>query len=252
MTTGPPARVALITGSSRGLGRAIALRLGRDGFAVAVNSLHGDEQTAEVVDRIRKPSGTAEAFPADVTDEADVARLVAEIADHLGPVDTLVVNATGPQPEALVEAVGWADHLAQLEYFVKSPVLLGRAVLAGMRAARFGRIIHIDSEVADRPPVARSAYVVGKSAQITLARSWAHELAPFGITVNTVAPGFVPVERHADVLAEERAAYLRTVPAGRIGRPEDVANAVSMLASRDADFITGQRILVDGGRSLVI
>jgi 3-oxoacyl-[acyl-carrier protein] reductase len=235
MTTGRPDRVALVTGSSR-----------------AVNGLHGDAHADHVVERIRHGGGTAHFFPGDVTSESEVADLVAAIAERLGPVDTLVVNATGPQPEARVEAVGWSDHLAQLEYFVKSPVLLGRAVLAGMRENGFGRIVHIDSEVADRPPVARSAYVVAKSAQIALARSWAHELAPFGITVNTVAPGFIPVERHAEVPAEERDAYVRTVPVGRIGTPEDVANAVSMLASTDAGFITGQRILVDGGRSLVV
>ena len=92
--------------------------------------------------------------------------------------------------------VAWADHLAQLDFFVKSPVLLGHAVLPGMQARRYGRIVHIDSEVAHRPPPGRSAYAAAKSAQIGLARSWARELAPSGITVNTVAPGFIPVERH--------------------------------------------------------
>jgi 3-oxoacyl-[acyl-carrier protein] reductase len=123
-------------------------------------------------------------------------------------------------------------------------------VLAGMQARRFGRIVHIDSEVAGRPPPGRSAYAAAKSAQIGLALSWAHELAPFGITVNTVAPGFVPVERHADVPAETRNAYLASVPAGRMGTPADIAHAVSFLASDGAGFVTGQRIIVDGGRSL--
>jgi len=162
----------------------------------------------------------------------------------------LVLNATGPQPEAPVTEVTWADHLAQLSFFVQSPVLLGRAVLPGMQARRFGRIVHIDSEVASRPPPGRSAYAAAKSAQIGLARSWARELAPFGITVNTVAPGFVPVERHADVPAETRNAYLASVPAGRMGTPADIAHAVSFLASDGAGFVTGQRIVVDGGRSL--
>jgi 3-oxoacyl-[acyl-carrier protein] reductase len=121
-----------------------------------------------------------------------------------------------------------------------------------MRAKGYGRIVHIDSEVADRPPIGRSAYATAKNAQIGLARSWAHELAPFGITVNTVAPGFIPVERHADIPTEIRNAYVRTVPAGRIGNPDDVAYAVSVLAAPDAGFITGQRILVDGGRSLTV
>jgi len=244
--------VALVTGSSRGLGSAIARRLARDGFAVAVNSLHGDGQADEVAQGIRDAGGTALSFPGDVTSEPQVLRLVASITERLGPIDTLVVNATGRQPEAPVTDVAWSDHLAQLDYFVKSPVLLGRAVLAGMRAKGFGRIIHIDSEVADRPPVGRSAYATAKNTQIGLARSWAHELAPLGITVNTVAPGFIPVERHSEVASEIRDAYLRTVPVGRIGTPDDVAYAVSMLASTEAGFITGQRILVDGGRCLVV
>ena len=119
-----------------------------------------------------------------------------------------------------------------------------------MQARRYGRIVHIDSEVADRPPPGNSAYATAKSAQIGLARSWARELAPSGITVNTVAPGFVPVGRHAGVPADIVDAYLASVPAGRMGTPADIAHAVGFLASEGAGFITGQRIIVDGGRSL--
>ena len=248
--TGTHGRVALVTGSSRGLGAVIARRLARDGFAVAVNSRPGDEQVAAVGAAIRDDGGTAEGFYADVTDEDQVAGLAEAVADRLGPVDVLVFNATGPQPEAAVTDTSWADHLAQLDFFVKSPVLLGRAVLPGMRARRYGRIVQIDSEVADRPPPGRSAYATAKSAQIGLTLSWARELAPFGITVNTVAPGFIPVERHADLPDHVVEDYLATVPAERMGTPADIAHAVSFLASEDAGFITGQRILVDGGRSL--
>lgn len=243
-------RVALVTGSSRGLGRSIALRLARDGFAVAVNGRRGDGQVREVADAIRDVGGLADDFVADVTDERQVTELVAAVADRLGPVEVLVLNATGAQPEADVTDVAWEDHLAQLDFFVKSPVLLARAVVPGMQARRFGRIVHIDSEVAHRPPPGRSAYVTAKSAQIGLTRSWARELAPSGITVNTVAPGFIPVERHADVPGDVKDAYLASVPAGRMGTPEDIAHAVSFLASDQAGFITGQRIVVDGGRGL--
>lgn len=243
-------RVALVTGSSRGLGSAIALRLAQDGRAVAVNGLRDDAEALAVVDAIQDAGGLSAAFAADVTDELQVAELVAAVADRLGPVDVLVLNATGPQPEAPLPEVSWQEHLAQLDFFVKSPVLLGRAVLAGMQARRWGRIIQIDSEVVDRIPVGRSAYVTAKSAQVGLTRSWARELAPFGITVNTVAPGFVPVERHADVPAEIRSAYLSSVPAGRMGTPEDIAHAVSFFASEAAGFVTGQRLIVDGGRGL--
>jgi 3-oxoacyl-[acyl-carrier protein] reductase len=243
-------RVALVTGSSRGLGAVIARRLARDGFAVAVNGLPGDEQVDAVGRAIRDDGGAAGGFGADVTDERQVAGLVAAIADSFGPVDVLVLNATGPQPEAAVTDAAWADHLAQLDFFVKSPVLLGRAVLPGMRARRYGRIVHIDSEIARLPPPGSSAYATAKSAQIGLARSWARELAPSGITVNSVAPGFIPVERHADVPDAIKDAYRASVPAGRMGVPEDIAHAVSFLASDGAGFITGQRITVDGGRSL--
>ena len=243
-------RVALVTGSSRGLGAMIARRLAHDGLAVAVNGRRGDGQARDVGRSIRDDGGVADAFLADVTDEQEVAELVAGIAGRLGPIDVLVLNATGPQPEAPVTEVAWAGHLAQLNFFVKSPVLLGRAVLPAMQARRYGRVVHIDSEVAHRPPPGRSAYATAKNAQIGLTLSWARELAPFGITVNTVAPGFVPVERHADVPDEIRNAYLASVPAGRMGTPGDIAHAVSFLASDGAGFITGQRIVVDGGRSL--
>jgi 3-oxoacyl-[acyl-carrier protein] reductase len=243
-------RVALVTGSSRGLGSAIARRLARDGLAVAVNGVRDDEQARGVVDAIKEAGGVAGAFAADVTDERQVVELVAAVAEHFGAVDVLVLNATGPQPEAPLVEVAWEEHLAQLEFFVKSPVLLARGVLPGMRARKWGRIVQIDSEVVDRPPPGRSAYVTAKSAQIGLTRSWARELAPLGITVNTVAPGFVPVERHAHVPAEIRSAYLSSVPAGRMGTPEDIAHAVSFFASDAAGFVTGQRLVVDGGRGL--
>jgi 3-oxoacyl-[acyl-carrier protein] reductase len=241
-------RVALVTGSSRGLGSAIAARLARDGLAVAVNGLH--EDALEVAGAIRQAGGVAEGFAADVTEERPVADLVAAVTERLGPIDVLVLNATGPQPEAPLADVAWEDHLAQLDFFVKSPVLLARAVLPAMRARRQGRIVQIDSEVADRPPPGRSAYATAKSAQIGLTRSWARELAPLGITVNTVAPGFIPVERHADVPEEIRDAYVASIPAGRMGTREDIAHAVSFFASEAAGFVTGQRLLVDGGRAL--
>lgn len=236
-------RLALVTGSSRGLGAVIAQRLARDGMAVVVNSLHGDAQLDGVVAAIRADGGTATAFAADVTDEEQVAALGAAV----GPVDVLVLNATGPQPEGFIADVGWAEHLAQLDFFVRSPLLLGRALLPGMRERGYGRIVQIDSEVAHRPPPGRSAYATAKNAQVGLTLAWARELAPDGITVNTVAPGFIPVERHA---GEPLEPYLATVPMGRMGTPDDIAHTVSFLASEGAGFVTGQRIVVDGGRAL--
>ena len=249
MGSGTP-RVALVTGSSRGLGRVMAQRLAQDGLRVAVNAADGGDEVREVVRAIRAAGGVADEFTADITDEQAVLDLVGSVAETLGPITVLVVNATGPQPDADLPDVSWADHLAQLTFFVKSPVLVGRAVLPGMQAAGFGRIVHIDSEVADRPPAGRSAYATAKSAQLGLMRSWAKETAAYGITVNAVGPGFIPVERHADVRSEARDAYLATVPVGRMGTPADIADVVSFLVSERAGFVTGQRILVDGGRSL--
>ncbi len=243
-------RVALVTGSSRGLGAAIALRLARDGMAVAVNDAHGGARALAVVREIRATGGVAEAVGADVTDEEQVARLVAVVTATLGPIDVLVLNATGPQPEAPVAEVAWEDHLDQLAFFVKSPVLLLRAVLDGMRGRGGGRIVQIDSEVVNLPPPGRSAYAGAKSAQVGLTRAWARELAPAGITVNAVAPGFIPVERHADVPGRTRDDYTASVPAGRMGTPEELAHAVSFFASEGAGFVTGQRLVVDGGRGL--
>jgi 3-oxoacyl-[acyl-carrier protein] reductase len=127
-------RVALVTGSSRGLGSAIARRLAEDGLAVAVNGVGDDAQARAVVDAIKVAGGVAAAFTGDVTNDRQSVELVAGVTERLGPVDVLVVNATGPQPEAPLIEVSWEDHLAQLEFFVKSPVLLGRAVVPGMRA----------------------------------------------------------------------------------------------------------------------
>jgi len=243
-------RVALVTGSSRGLGSAIARRLARDGFSVAVNSASDTALAEAVVSGIRASGAAAAAFTADVTDEGEVEGLVGAVTKDLGPIDVLVLNATGPQPEAALLQVEWEEHASQLDFFVKSPVLLGRAVIPGMKARGWGRIVQIDSEIADQPPPGRSAYATAKSAQIGLTRSWARELAPLGITVNSVAPGFIPVERHADVGEEIRRHYVETVPTGRFGTPEEVAHAVSFFASDEAGFVTGQRLAVNGGRGL--
>lgn len=229
----------------------IARRLGGDGFAVAVNGLPGDGRADEVVADIKDAGGVAAVVEGDVTDRDAVAELVAAIGERLGAVDVLVVNATGPQPNAAVLDVGWEEHLKQLDFFVKSPVLLGREIVPGMRERKYGRIVQIDSEVAFRSPPGRSAYATAKAAQVGLTQSWARELAPDGITVNTVAPGFIPVERHVGVSAAERAEYEASVPVGRMGTPEDIAHAVSFLVSEGAGFVTGQRIVVDGGRDLL-
>jgi 3-oxoacyl-[acyl-carrier protein] reductase len=162
-------------------------------------------------------------------------------------VDVLVANATGPQPVIGLDSLTWEHHLDQLRFFVKSPTLLAQAVVPGMKALGVGRIIHIGSDLFERAEPGWSAYAAAKGAMLGLTRVWARELGPHGITVNLVAPGWIPVERHASAAPADRAAYVDTVPLGRFGTPADVAAAVVFLASPAAGFVTGQRLAVNGG-----
>jgi 3-oxoacyl-[acyl-carrier protein] reductase len=228
----------------------IARHLANDGWSVAVNYRSGAEAAQQVVDDIQVAGGTAAAFGADVTDEAGVDELVRQVADRLGPVEVLVVNATGPQPEVSVEDLTWQAHLDQLLFFVKSPTLLVQATLPGMKSLRRGRVIQIGSDSFERALPGVSAYVAAKGAQLGLTRSWARELGRFGITVNLVAPGWIPVERHAGSPDAELRRYAGDVALGRMGRPQDVAAAVCFLASDAAEFITGERIAVNGGHTI--
>lgn len=246
--------VALVTGAARGLGAFIARRLAADGFAVAVNDWPGArgsmDEAYRVCADIRSAGGVAEAFAADVTDESAVPDLVGRVADRFGPVDVLVVNATGPQPQVAIEDLTWQAHLDQLTFFVKSPTLLLRAVLPGMKSGGRGRIIQIGSDLFERALPGMSAYVAAKGAQLGLTRSWARELGPYGITVNLVAPGWIPVERHAGVSPADRSDYVADVPLRRFGTPAEVAAAVSFLASDAAAFVNGERIGVNGGHTI--
>jgi 3-oxoacyl-[acyl-carrier protein] reductase len=241
--------VALITGASRGLGRAMAEALAAQGFRVAINYARSHDAARAVKDGIIAAGGVAEIFPADVTDEAAVAELSAAITESLGSVDVLVLNATGPQPALPIEELEWSDMLQQLEFFVKSPLLLTRAFLPTMKSRGWGRIIQIGSEVFTIGNANSSAYVSAKGAQLGLTRSWARELGPYGITVNLVAPGWIPVERHHGTSEEDYAGYLRDVPLGHMGTPEDIAGAVAYLAGDAGRFVTGQQLSVNGGRT---
>jgi 3-oxoacyl-[acyl-carrier protein] reductase len=243
-------KVALVTGASRGLGAAIAYKLAVSGAKVAVNYFGSPQMAQEVVKRIRQGGGTAEAFKADVRDEQEVARLVEQVQARFGLIDILVLNATGPQPALRIEDLTWRACLDQLEFFVKSPVLLTQQVLGHMKERRYGRIIHVGSEVFEDGVAEFSNYVSAKGAQLGLTRSWARELAPWQITVNLVAPGWIPTERHANDPQEAKDAYAAAVPLGRMGVPEDVAEAVAFLASDAANFITGQKLSVNGGHTL--
>lgn len=244
---GQTGRVALVTGASRGLGAVISAALARDGFAVAMNYLRAADTAAEVREKIVASGGRAEIFRADVTDEAEVDDLYRRVVETLGAIDVLVLNATGPQPDIPVEGLRWQDLLTQLEFFVKSPFLLTRRALPDMKRRGYGRIIHIGSDVVGLGPAESSAYVAAKAAQLGLTRSWAREFGPHGVTVNFVAPGWIPTDRHAGVPPAVKDAYASRVPLGHLGTPADVAETVAFLASERAGFITGQTVAVNGG-----
>jgi 3-oxoacyl-[acyl-carrier protein] reductase len=243
-------RVALVTGASRGLGAAIAKKLAACGARVAVNYFGSERLARGVVDSIKSAGGTAESFAADVRDEAAIARTVSAIERLWGPVEIVVANATGPQPMLRLEELSWQACLDQLEFFVKSPVLLAQAVVPKMKQRRYGRFINITSEVFERGVPEFANYVSAKGAQLGLTRSWARELAPWGITVNAVSPGWIPTERHAGDAQSAKDAYAAEVPLRRMGVPEELADAVAFLASDAAAFITGQKLSVNGGNTL--
>ena len=232
------------------MGSAIALELAASGFRVAINYKSSRDRADELCNRIREMGGDAASFQADVRDEVQVDRLVQEITEQLGRIDVLVVNATGPQPFLAIEEQTWQSYLDQLEFFVKSPLLLLKAVLPGMKESRFGRVIQIGSEVFELGNPRFANYVAAKGAQLGLTRSWSRELAPHGITVNLVAPGWIPTERHADATEAELEDYRQSVPMKRMGDAVDVAKMVSFLAGGSSGFITGQRISINGGLTL--
>lgn len=246
-----PEKVALVTGASRGLGAVMSKRLAEDGWAVAVNYSSDDAGAARVVDSVLAAGGRAYATRFSVVDQTALTRGLDEICHHLGPVDLIVNNATGPQPEMPLMEQSWQTYLDQLEFFVKAPLELLQAVLPDWRRRKSGRIINIGSEIAELGNPNFGNYASAKGAMLSMTRSWAKELAPEGITVNLVAPGWIPVERHANSPQERIDWYLARTPMGHFGAAEDIAEAVAFLASDKASFITGQKIAVNGGRTLL-
>jgi 3-oxoacyl-[acyl-carrier protein] reductase len=242
-------RTALVTGSSTGLGLSIARCLGLAGAKVAMNYANNTPRAEAAQAAVMAAGITAGLFRADVTDEADIDRMFTAIEESLGPVDIVVVNATPAQPQKTIEDYDWDFHQRMYDFFVKSPFLLSRRALPGMKARRHGRIVNLTSEVFLLGGSPFSAYGAAKGGQTGWSRSMCHELAPFGITVNMIAPGWIPVERHATDPQAEKDAYLASIPAGRWGTPADVGWALVYLASDEAAFVTGQTIAVNGGKT---
>ncbi|MFZ3591762.1 SDR family NAD(P)-dependent oxidoreductase [Bacillus sp. DJP31] len=240
-------KIALVTGGSRGLGRKISSTLAEFGATVIVNYANNDEAASQTVESILSAGGKAIFVKGDITDEEGVKQLVKESEEKCGgTIDILVNNATGPQPELSIEESTWDDYLDQLHFFVKAPLLLTKAILPGMKKKGEGRIINIGSEVVQIGNPNFSSYVTAKSAQLGMTRSYSSELGPFGITVNLINPGFIPVERHEGIDTSE---YKSHVPLRKMGEPLDIANAVAFLASKESQFITGQSISVNGGNT---
>jgi 3-oxoacyl-[acyl-carrier protein] reductase len=243
-------RTALVTGASRGLGAAIALELGARGATVAANYFANRDGAEQVCERIRQQGGEAAAFYGDVRLEADVEHMIQAVNETYHHIDVAVINATGPQPFLTIEEQTWERYLDQLEFFVKSPLLILQQVVAGMKSRGFGRIIQIGSEVFELGNPMFAHYVAAKAAQLGQTRSWARELGATGITVNLVAPGWIPTQRHLDATQVEIDAYTEKIPMKHMGSPEDVANTVAFLASDAGRFITGQKISVNGGNTV--
>lgn len=242
-------KTALVTGASRGLGRGVAKSLAACGAGVAINYLHDEGSALEALAEVEEAGGRAVLVRGDASDAADVERIVGETADSLGEVDVLVVNATPDQPERPIEEYDWADCQRMVDFFIKSPFLLTKAVLPAMKRRRRGRIVNIGSEVVQRAVGSFSAYVSAKGGQAGFTRSMATELAPWGITVNLVAPGWIPTERHENYPAEQKDGYRRLIPLQRWGVPADVGWAVAFFSADEASFVTGQCLCVNGGMS---
>jgi 3-oxoacyl-[acyl-carrier protein] reductase len=228
----------------------MAVALAEAGCRVAVNYLNSAARAEQLCAGLRARGLSAQAFQADVRDASAVLRLVHEVEAALGPVEIVVLNATGAQPMLAIEQQSWQSYLDQMEFFVKSPLLVVQAVLGGMKQRRFGRVIQIGSEVVELGNPRFANYVAAKAAQLGQTRSWARELGASGITVNLVAPGWIPTERHTADAEADKAAYARAVPLGRMGLPEEVGRVVAFLASDASSFITGQKIAVNGGNTL--
>ena len=244
-------RTAIVTGSARGIGAAIAKRLSRDGFAVGVLDL---DATAgkPVVEEIESAGGNAIAVGADVADEADVEAAVVTIAAELGP-PTVLVNNAGLTRDNLLFKLTANDWDAVMSVNLRGSFLMSRAAQKYMTEARWGRIVNLSS-VSALGNRGQANYSAAKAGLQGFTRTLAIELGKFGVTVNAVAPGFIETDMTAAVAAragisfeDMKAAAAAGIPMGRVGQPEDIAAVVSFLVGEEASFVSGQVIYVAGG-----
>ena len=238
--------VAVVTGASRGLGRAIARALGAAGYAICVNYRTQEDAAEAVVAEIVRGGGTAVAVGADISRREEVETLFKRVVAELGPVSVLVNNA-GITRDTLLLRLSEEDWDAVLDTNLRGAYLCTKAALRGMIKARRGRVINISSVVGLFGNPGQANYAAAKAGLIGFTRAVAREVADRQVTVNAVAPGFITTDITADLPEELKARMLSQIPAGRFGTPEDVAGVVAFLASDAAAYITGQVLTVDGG-----
>ena len=240
-------RTALVTGASRGIGRAIALRLAQQGHAIGVNFRTNEAQAAEVVGQIRQAGGRAIALQADIGDRTRVVAMVEELAAEFGPPGILINNA-GVLARGDLADFDFTQMEGMRRVNVDGLVHVTRAVAPHMRQAGWGRIVNLTSIAAHGTAMSGTTfYAATKAAVIVLTRRFALELGPQGITVNAVAPGFILTDMAAPGVNLDAVAQKTMVR--RVGEPADIAHAVSFLVSQASSFITAQVLTVDGGRT---
>lgn len=239
-------QIALVTGASRGIGRAIALDLGKLGARVMINYAANKAAADETLKQLMDAGGAGELVPFDVSDERQVDAEVKKIVDRHKKID-IVVNNAGVTSDNLLVRLKTEDWDRVLGINLKGTVHCTKAVCRGMLRERYGRIINITSVVGQTGNAGQSAYAASKAGIIGFTRAMAREVASRGITVNAVAPGYIDTEMTEKLPQDLKQEFLRSIPLGRFGSGEDVAATVSFLASPAAGYITGQVIGVNGG-----
>ena len=249
MQTGISGRTALVTGASRGIGAATAVALARAGCAkVLVHYASSAEAAGQTARRVREAGAEAELLCGDLSTEAGIREFVQALGERARAVDILVNNAGSLLQRARLTEMTYDLYNRVMDLNAKSAWFITQAVAPHMAARGHGVIVHVSSIAARTGGgVGATVYAAAKAAVSAFAKGMARELAPFGITVNMVAPGWIPVERHANDPQEEKDAYRALIPMGRWGTPQDVADAVLYFASEEASFVTGQTLCVNGG-----
>lgn len=241
--------VAIVTGSSKGIGKACAVRLAKDGFAVVVNYSRSDEEAAAVVDAIKAAGGEAMAYKADVSQLDEVKKMFRDVYKQYGSIDVLVNNAGIVRDEYLLMLN--PETLDKcLDLNIKGYIYCAQAAVLKMFKQKHGVIINMSSVSSKFALPGQSVYSATKGAVNSLTQTLAKELAGYGIRVNAVAPGFIQTEMIDAIPQEKRDEYVKNVPLGRFGTADEVANVVSALASDAFAYVTGQTIVLDGGLSL--